>query len=427
MISTYQERQNDKSPNKDRQRFDDNFGNGSTGLARKQPVPQPIVIGFVLPGFLLATVVGTIGVGWHWHWSVTTEPELDLPGIVECQEIRLSSKVGGRVEEVCVTEGSVVSRGQTLVRLGLPELTAQRSQLLATKAIVDAKLEMAENGPLAEQIESAQSQVDIAEARLAALMSGHRPEEISQAALDVKLRATEFAHARRELERLLPLVPSKAVSDSEYESSRLMREAAESRLEIARQRLRLLEAGTRVELIAEAKAQLRMAQAEFRLLEKGTRAEELKQLRGQRMEAEARIQLVEIQLAEREVNAPTDCHVEVIPIRKGDVVLPNQPVARVRVPDDLWIKAYIPETELGQIRLNQMVEISHDGTSKRHEGSIHFIASTSEFTPRNIQSLSERQHQVFAIKVQVKNASGVFKSGMAAKVHVKLQAFGIDR
>ena len=87
--------------------------------------------------------------------------------------------------------------------------------------------------------------------------------------------------------------------------------------------------------------------------------------------------------------------------------------------DDLWVKAFVPATELGRLRVGQAVEVAVDShPGRRFGGEIRFIANVSEFTPRNVQSADERRHQVFAVKVRVADPEGVFKSGMAAEVFV---------
>jgi multidrug resistance efflux pump len=87
--------------------------------------------------------------------------------------------------------------------------------------------------------------------------------------------------------------------------------------------------------------------------------------------------------------------------------------------DDLWVKVFIPETELGRVRLDQAVTVTVDSyPGTRFPGRVIQIATQSEFTPRNIQSIDERRHQVFAAKVRVDNPQGVFKSGMAAEVTI---------
>jgi HlyD family secretion protein len=114
--------------------------------------------------------------------------------------------------------------------------------------------------------------------------------------------------------------------------------------------------------------------------------------------------------------------VEVLAIRPGDILAPNQPVARVLRADDLWVKAYVPATELGKVKLNQAVEVTIDShPGRRFAGTVAQIATVSEFTPRNVQSVDERANQVFAVRVRVSDAEGIFKSGMAADVFVPVE------
>src|SRR5262249_49962808 len=114
--------------------------------------------------------------------------------------------------------------------------------------------------------------------------------------------------------------------------------------------------------------------------------------------------------------------VEVLSVRKGDVLTPNQTILRVLRADDLWVKVYVPETELGRVQLGQHVDVTIDSyPNRRFAGTVEQIAAESEFTPRNVQSADERRHQVFGVKVRVANPEGVFKSGMAAEVTLPLR------
>jgi HlyD family secretion protein len=107
----------------------------------------------------------------------------------------------------------------------------------------------------------------------------------------------------------------------------------------------------------------------------------------------------------------------VLAVRKGDVLPPGAPVARLHRAGDLWIKVFVPETEMGKVAVGQSAEATVDSfPGKRFRGTVSWIAAQAEFTPRNVQSAEERRHQVFAVKVVVADPDGVFKSGMAAEV-----------
>src|SRR5262249_51991789 len=109
---------------------------------RKTGMTRKLKFG-VVAGALIAALTGT-----GFYWSLGHEPEtIRLPGTVETQEVRLSSRVGGRVSKICVQEGDVVQEGQPLVYLEMPELVAQRDQVAARLQAAEAMLERAHNGP----------------------------------------------------------------------------------------------------------------------------------------------------------------------------------------------------------------------------------------------------------------------------------------
>jgi HlyD family secretion protein len=108
-------------------------------------------------------------------------------------------------------------------------------------------------------------------------------------------------------------------------------------------------------------------------------------------------------------------------VRKGDVVTPNQPVIRALTMQDRWVKVFVPSTDLGKVRMHQKVEVTCDSyPNKRFPGEVIQVATISEFTPRNIQTVDERRYQVFGVKVRVDDNGEVFKAGMYAQVYVPL-------
>ena len=81
----------------------------------------------------------------------------------------------------------------------------------------------------------------------------------------------------------------------------------------------------------------------------------------------------------------------------------------------------MPETDLGKVRLGQTVQVTIDShPGERFSGKVVLIGSESEFTPRNVQSVDDRRHQVFGLRVKIDDPRGIFKSGMAAEVTVPL-------
>ena len=370
---------------------------------------------------LLAAVAAALGFFWPFGNGKNT---LRLPGVVESHEIRLGSKVGGRVAAVSTREGELVQEGQPLVRFEVPEVEAQLAQVKAKLAAAEAERDRAVNGSRPEEKDAARATMDAARARWERLKAGWREEEKRQAKSEWETAEADLLFTRDEFERIDRLYRSSSVAKADWDAARAARDRAIGRTETAKARVDMLAAGSRVEDIAEADAERRRAQAQYDLVVAGTRAEDIAQAEARVVEALARVKELEANLREAVITAPEQAVVEVLAVRKGDLVAPNQPVMRVLRASDLWVRVYVPETELGKVRLNQKVQVKIDSYQKEFPGVIEQINSMSEFTPRNVQSADERRHQVFGVKVRVAQpddpSERIFKSGMAAEVVVPL-------
>jgi multidrug resistance efflux pump len=322
----------------------------------------------------VAALLATTGVGVGFFYPFHEyHPTLRLPGVVETQEIRLGSKIAGRVAEVLVEEGQLVQPGQELVRFEVPELQAQRVQQ--------------------------EARIQAAEAELSKWMNGSRPEEIRQMQSDWESAEADRKYALQDFARIERLFRQGSASRAEFDLARAARDRSIGHTASAKAKLDLLQAGTRSEDIAAARARLE--------------------------EHRGRLRELEANLREAIVRAPGKAMIEVLSVRKGDLVPPNQPILRVLRAEDLWIKIYVPETELGKVRIGQKAKVSIDAYPGRFfEGEVYQIASESEFTPRNIQSIDERRHQVFAVRVRVQQPEDpkarIFRSGLAAEVELQL-------
>jgi multidrug resistance efflux pump len=369
-----------------------------------------------------AGVVAALGSVLAFVWpSGQDAATLQLPGVVEVQEVRLASKIGGRVKEVTAKESAIVAPGQVLVRFEAPEAEAKLAQARAQLKGAEALLEKARTGPRTEEKAAAREAARAAEARWKRLKAGSRVEEIGQARAEAEAIEADLERARQDLERQRDIASRGGSAPAEYDAVSATFKRLERQARAARFHLRLLEAGSRPEEITEAEAEWEKTRANLALLEAGTRREEIDEAESRVADLRAHVRELEANLDEAVVRAPERVVIEVVSVRPGDTVSPNQPVIRALRADDLWVKAYVPETELGKLRLRQAAEVTTDSyPGRRFSGEVSYIASTSEFTPRNVQSADERRHQVFAIKVRVTDPQGIFKSGMAADVSVPL-------
>jgi multidrug resistance efflux pump len=373
----------------------------------------------IVAGVALLIVVA-VALGFFWPFG-NGNHVLRLPGVVEIQEVRLGSKIGGRVEDVKIVEGAIAEPGQVLVIFAAPELEAQRQQLEARLNAAQAELEKAKNGPRPEEKEAAKAAVEAARERWNLLKAGSRPEEIREARSQYESAEADLKLAREDFDRAERLMRQGSMARADYDIARANRERAQGQQAKAKAHLDLLVAGNRLEEIQQAAAELRRAQANYDLLLAGTRSEDIAAAEAQVAEMRGKVEEIKANLAEAVVRAPERVFVDVLAVRKGDLVPPNQPILRVLRADDLWVKVYVPEPQLGKIAIDQEVAVTIDShPGEQFTGTIMHIAAESEFTPRNVQSADERRHQVFGVKVRVKE-NRIFKSGMAAEVTVKLK------
>jgi HlyD family secretion protein len=228
------------------------------------------------------------------------------------------------------------------------------------------------------QIAQQEARVAQSRANLTKSLQGPRTEEIARA------RATA-QNAERESLRQKALLEGGIAGRQAYDS-------AATDAETASQMLRELERGSRPEDIAAAKAAL------------GADEKQLGYFRRQKEESV--------------VHAPADGVIESMDLRPGDLVGPNQPVAKILEPSQLWVRVYVPEPELGRVRVGQKASLTVDTYPKREfPGKVVEIRTQSEYTPRNVQTLDQRMDQVFGVKVAVDPAPEL-KPGMAATVRL---------
>ena len=236
---------------------------------------------------------------------------------------------------------------------------------------MSAALDKARSGARPEEKEAAQAAVEAAQARYECLKAGSRGEEIRQAEAELKREEATLAVAQHEVRRSSSLLVRNAGTSAEYDSTHAEYERSLARVNAAKAHLDRLVAGSRKEEIDEAAAELKRARANALLLQKGNRAEDIAQAEAALAEARGKLREIEAQLAGSVVRAAEPAVVEVLAVRKGDLVGPNQTILRVLRADDLWVKVYVPETELGRIRLGQDVEVTIDSAPGQAPGRHH--------------------------------------------------------
>jgi HlyD family secretion protein len=328
-------------------------------MSKKQRIILGAALLIVVIVFLAATVLN----------DGSSDNVILASGTVEASEADLGFQIPGRIESITVREGDAVDSSAVLASLDRTELNARR--------------------------EAASASVEAARAALTEVQSGFRTEEIAQGRAALRAAVDRLANARRDLERTERLFEGGAVSRQALDHQETAFQTAEAEQESAAERLQILETGPRAERIAVRRAQL--------------------------LGAEAQVRQIEAALDNAVVRAPFAGTVSVKHRQPGEIVQPGLPVLSILNPDDRWVRIYIREDEIGRISIGQEATITADSYPERtYTGTVVFLSSEAEFTPRNVQTTEERVKLVYRVKVQVTHDPTFdLKPGLAADVRIE--------
>jgi len=319
-------------------------------------------------------VLSLAGAGWglsSLHRGRDVQ-DLKLFGNVDLRQVDLAFNNSERIVEVNVQEGDLVRAGQVLARLDTGRLRPQADEAAAQVA--------------------AQRQV------LERLRHGSRPEEIAEARANVESARADAARADQQYARMKRLFDSssgRAASQQDLDNDRSTLDVAKAKVVLNEKALALAIAGPRSEDVRQAEAQL---QAD-----------------------EARLQLLRQQLADSELIAPAAAAVRSRLMEPGEIASPQRPVFSLAIVNPKWVRAYVPEPDLGKIHPGMVARVSADSfPGQSFEGWVGFVSPVAEFTPRTVQTTELRTSLVYEVRVFVKDAQDRLRLGMPASVNLPL-------
>lgn len=298
-------------------------------------------------------------------------------GYVEATDVRVASRVAGRVAAVQVAEGQTVKAGDVVVTLATTELDLAMQRAAADRAQAEAQLRLLRAGARQEDVDQATAQVAVAAAYLRAAEA-------------------ERAAARADEARFDQLLIARAGSVKQRDDARTRRELGDARVRATADRL------------AAADAALAKVRA-------GARAEEVDAARARVAAVAAQIATLEHDRAETTIVAPSAGVVTARLVEPGELVGPGVPVAVIVDLDQAWVNAYVEEPRIPGVKIGQTVTVVTDAGDQM-PGTVATISPRAEFTPRNVQTAAERARLVYRVKVTVDNRAGTLKPGMPVEV-----------
>ena len=339
-----------------------------------------------------------------------------VSGFLEADEIRVGSRVGGRVAAVHVQEGQRVAKNEVLIELEPFDLIELSKQAEATLAARQAELDRMENGYREEEIAQAKARYEQLVAEYNKLKKGPREQEIEVARAQLKVAKAELTLAQQNHDRVQALLEKRAASTEERDRAGEQLDGATANVVLREQQLDLLEVGTRQEDLERAAAQVQEALEAWQLTKNGFRSEEISAARAARDAAQYALDAANIQIDELKIRSPLDGVVEALDLQPGDLVARSMPVLSLLDDSRIWVRAYVPQNRLS-VRVGQELKVTVDTfPGESFSATVVFVSRQAEFTPSNVQTPEERAKLVFRVKVALENSQRQLRPGMSADV-----------
>ncbi len=315
---------------------------------------------------LLVCVLGG-AVWWHLDRNKEKEAAVDavLYGNVDLRQVDLSFLISERIESVLVEEGDAVKAGQKLATL--------------------------ETVRLQQLVDEARQAAAAAEQNYLRVKNGPRQEEIEQARAGVQAAQATLKNAVVRSERLSALAKTNSISKQDADDAAAAQQVATANLDMAQKQLDLLLAGSRQEDIRQALAQYNQAQAALTIREQN--------------------------LKDCVLYAPCDAVVRNRILEKGDMASPQKPVFNLSIIQTKWVRAYLTEEQLGKVKPGTVVAVRNDSFPDfDFKGTVGFISSTAEFTPKNVETPELRTALVYEVRIIVDDPYNRLRLGAPATV-----------
>ena len=319
----------------------------------------------IIVGIIIVIIIAILLVN-HFR-NKKDDGALSLSGNVEVTETNVGFKLPGRVMELTVDEGQQVNVGQLIARI--------------------------DNAELASVVMQNKASLQEAMTRLAELRAGSRVQEIERARASVNAQAADLDKAKKDYERADILYKNGAISASQFEAAQNAHNTKA--------------------------AQLKSAQETLSLVREGPRKEDIQAAEHRVQQVKAMVNASEERLKDTVLLAPISGVILRKNVELGETLSSGTPAFTIGDLENPWVKVYVKENRLGQVKLGQKADVKVDSfKDKTYDGTVTFISSEAEFTPKNVQTEEERVKLVFGVKIKVKNENGELKPGMPADVKI---------
>lgn len=389
---------------------------------------------------------------------IATLEAQDLQGQVDAAQGNLQSAKESYQDLAAGTRPEDLARLRAQVNTATDQYSAASDQYklaVAARALVYA-------GPRTEEIQQLRAAYKLAVAQRDLVYAGTRQQEIEQAKAALTQAQAVLTKAESDLKRFTELYADGAIAHQMLDQAQEQRDAAAGAVTAAQQKLDEAQQGARPQEKEAADQAVKQAQARLQQAENGARPQEKEQAdaamlaaRGQMQAAQQQVQAAKAALdlgiagatkhaldsakgkvvqaqgalataaathQQAQIFAPTDGRVTLRNVEPGDLVTPGLPIVRLAELKTVWIRVYVPEEQIGLIKVGQRADIRTDAyTNKHYTGRVIEISQVPEFTPKNVQTEEERVKLVFGVKIEIENPAFELKQGMPGDATISVK------
>jgi HlyD family secretion protein len=315
-----------------------------------------------------------------------------LTGMVTTDDVIVSPEISGRLQQVLVREGDVVTNGELLARIQ-PESEQANLEFYASSERQSASQVSQAEAELKFQESQTSNQVAQAEANLASAQA-----QASQAGADLE-------NARLTFEREQDLHDQGVASQQEFDQARTANDAAKARMDAANKQAQAAQAA--VALAKSTQAQVAARRAAFDASVHQAAA------------AVAQKDKAQVQLDYTEIHSPLNAIVDTRAALQGEVVNPGQAIVTLINQDDLWVRADVEETYIDRVKLGDKLQVRLPSGATR-EGTVFFRDVDADYATQRDVSRTKRDIKTFQIRLRCDNSDRALAVGMTAYVEFPL-------
>jgi HlyD family secretion protein len=373
------------------------------------------------PAIVLATLL-VIGLAGFAVWHFVLRPPAVPPGVIavsgriEGDDSAVAAKTTGRIREIAVREGDQVAAGQVIAVLDDEQIRAREQQAEAAVRQAEARVRLAQHQITILNEQMRQSQIGVDQSQRDA--QGKVSEAQGRvAAAEAQLAQAEASHAqaRWDREAFARLYQRELIAEQEARRAQSNEEAqaavvaaARRQVEAARGALLAAQAtlanpAIRTSQVAAVQGQILQAQADIA-------AAQAEAERARAMLQEARANRQDLRIV-----APFAGTVATRTAEPGEVVMAGTPVITLLNMEEVYLRAFVPEGQIGRVRVSQPARVFLDSApNKPVDAYVLRVDPQASFTPENTYFREDRVKQVVGVKLRLRGAVGFAKPGMPA-------------